>query len=62
MKITAAVVPARSAPFEIEMLELAAPLADEALVRIMASGMWPHRSACPRWLFPEPALSGRLRP
>jgi len=39
MKITAAVVPARSAPFEIETLELAAPLADEALVRIMASGM-----------------------
>src|SRR5439155_2239855 len=22
----------------------------------------PHRPACPRWLFPEPALSGRLRP
>ena len=39
MKITAAVVPAPSAPFEIETLELAAPLVDEALVRIMASGM-----------------------
>jgi aryl-alcohol dehydrogenase len=39
MKITAAVVPVRSAPFEIETLDLAAPLADEVLVRIMASGM-----------------------
>ncbi|MBV8121012.1 MAG: hypothetical protein JO081_13875, partial [Alphaproteobacteria bacterium] len=29
MKITAAVVPVRSAPFEIETLDLAAPLADE---------------------------------
>ena len=39
MKITAAVVPARSAPFETETLDLAAPLADEVLVRVMASGM-----------------------
>ncbi len=39
MKITAAVVPARSAPFEIETLDLAAPLADEVLVRVVASGM-----------------------
>jgi len=39
MKITAAVVPVRSAPFEIETLDLAAPLADEVLVRIVASGM-----------------------
>src|ERR1700724_3712553 len=39
MKITAAVVPVRSAPFEIETLELAAPLADEVLVRVVASGM-----------------------
>ena len=39
MKITAAVVPARSAPFEIQTLDLTAPLADEALVRVVASGM-----------------------
>src|SRR6201981_400291 len=39
MKITAAVVPARSPPFEIETLDLAAPLADEVLVRVVASGM-----------------------
>ena len=37
MKITAAVVPVRSAPFEIETLDLAAPLAAE--VRVVASGM-----------------------
>src|SRR5438046_1160034 len=39
MKITAAVVPARSQPFEIHELDLAAPLADEVLVRIVASGL-----------------------
>jgi aryl-alcohol dehydrogenase len=39
MKITAAVVQIRSAPFEIETLDLAAPLADEVLVRVVASGM-----------------------
>ncbi len=39
MKITAAVVPARSSPFEIATLDLAAPLADEVLVRIVGSGM-----------------------
>jgi len=39
MKITAAVVPARSQPFEIATLDLSAPLADEVLVRIVASGM-----------------------
>ena len=39
MKITAIVVPSRSAPFEIETLDLAAPLADEVLVRVVASGM-----------------------
>jgi len=39
MKITAAVVPARSAPFEIETLDLTAPLSDEVLVRVVASGM-----------------------
>ena len=39
MKITAAVVPVRSALFEIETLDLAAPLVDEVLVRIVASGM-----------------------
>jgi aryl-alcohol dehydrogenase len=39
MKIAAAVVPARSAPFQIETLELAGPNPDEVLVRIVASGM-----------------------
>lgn len=39
MKITAAVVPAKSAPFEIHQLDLASPLTDEVLVRIVASGM-----------------------
>jgi aryl-alcohol dehydrogenase len=39
MKITAAVVPARSAPFELQTLDLAGPLSDEVLVRIVASGM-----------------------
>ena len=39
MKITAAVVPVRLAPFESEALDLAAPLADEVLVRVVASGM-----------------------
>jgi aryl-alcohol dehydrogenase len=39
MKITAAVVPVRSAPFEIETLDLAGPLADEVLGRVVASGM-----------------------
>jgi aryl-alcohol dehydrogenase len=39
MKITAAVVPGRAAPFEIQQLELAAPQADEVLVRIVASGL-----------------------
>jgi len=39
MKITAAVVPARSAPFELQTLDLTGPLADEVLVRIVASGM-----------------------
>ena len=41
MKITAAVVPVRSAPFEIETLDLAPPFADEVLVRIVASGVCP---------------------
>jgi Zn-dependent alcohol dehydrogenase len=41
MKITAAVVPARSAPFEVHTLDLAGPRADEVLVRIVASGMMP---------------------
>src|SRR5260370_23515552 len=39
MKITAAVVPVRSAQFEIETVELATPLADEVLVGVVASGM-----------------------
>jgi aryl-alcohol dehydrogenase len=39
MKITAAVVPARSAPFELQTLDLAGPRADEVLVRIVATGM-----------------------
>src|SRR2546423_10039123 len=39
MKITAAIVPARSQPFEIHTLDLLGPLPDEVLVRIVASGM-----------------------
>jgi aryl-alcohol dehydrogenase len=39
MKITAAIVPARSRPFEIVTADLADPLPDEVLVRIVASGM-----------------------
>ena len=39
MKITAAVVPARSAPFELQALDLAGAQADEVLVRIVASGL-----------------------
>ncbi len=39
MQITAAVVPARGAPFAIETLELASPLAGEVLVQIVATGM-----------------------
>src|SRR5882672_1818108 len=39
MKITAAVVPVRSAQFELQTLDLAGPLADEVLVRVVASGM-----------------------
>jgi aryl-alcohol dehydrogenase len=39
MKMTAAVVPARSAPFEVQPLDLAGPQDDEVLVRIIASGM-----------------------
>src|SRR5919201_1615799 len=39
MKITAAVIPARHAPFELQTLELSGPQSDEILVRIVASGM-----------------------
>lgn len=39
MKITAAVVPARSAPFELQTLDLAGPRADEVVVRVVATGM-----------------------
>ncbi len=39
MKITAAVVPGRGQPFEIQTLDLAPPRAGEVLVRIVASGM-----------------------
>ena len=39
MKITAAVVPAKGAPFEIQALDLDGPRPDEVLVRIVASGM-----------------------
>ena len=62
MKITAAVVPVRSAQFEIETLDLAAPLADEVLVRVVASGMCHTDLHARDGYFPEPALSGRLRP
>ena len=43
MKITAAVVPVRSAPFEIETLELVAPLADEAGAFMAANDLWQVR-------------------
>ena len=39
MQITAAVVPARGAPFEIQKLELSSAGAGEVLVQIIASGM-----------------------
>jgi aryl-alcohol dehydrogenase len=39
MRITAAVVPARGAPFGVQALDLATPQDDEVLVRIIASGM-----------------------
>ena len=39
MEITAAVVPARGEPFEIQTLELAPPRTGEVLVKIAASGM-----------------------
>jgi len=39
MQITAAVVPARSAPFELQTLDLAGPQPGEVLVRIVATGM-----------------------
>ena len=39
MKITAALVPAKGAPFEVQGLDLSDPAADEVLVRIVASGM-----------------------
>src|SRR6202140_2326136 len=39
MKISAAGVPARSAPFEHQSLDLAGPQPGEVLVRIVASGM-----------------------
>ncbi|HTV36767.1 MAG TPA: NAD(P)-dependent alcohol dehydrogenase [Xanthobacteraceae bacterium] len=39
MQIKAALVRERSAPFVIEMLELAEPRADELIVRVVASGM-----------------------
>jgi hypothetical protein len=62
MKITAAVVPAPSTPFEIDTLDLAGPLADEVLVRVVASGICPTDLHAPRWLFPKPAVPGGLRP
>ncbi|HWB50197.1 MAG TPA: NAD(P)-dependent alcohol dehydrogenase [Stellaceae bacterium] len=39
MKITAAVVPARGQPFEIQTLDLAPPRAGEVLVKVAASGL-----------------------
>jgi aryl-alcohol dehydrogenase len=39
MKITAALVRNRSGPFQIEVLDLCAPRADELLVEVVASGM-----------------------
>ena len=73
MKITAALVPARSAPFEIETLDLTAPLSDEVLVRVVASGMCHTDLHARDGYFPNlpypvvcamkaPALSSRLEP
>jgi Zn-dependent alcohol dehydrogenase len=46
MNIPATVVPVRSAPFEIETLELTAPFADEVFLAVVASGMChDHRQA-----------------
>ena len=53
MKITAAVVPVRSAPFEMEALDLAAPLADDVLVRVVASGICDKRAAPPGRALPS---------
>src|SRR5579862_1433083 len=39
MQITAAIVPVRGQPFEIQTLDLAPPRAGEVLVEIVASGM-----------------------
>jgi len=39
MKITAAVVPQRAAPFEIDQLDLTEPRSDELLVEVVASGL-----------------------
>src|SRR3954469_1182353 len=39
MKITAAMVPARAAPFQIETLDLTDPRPDELLVEVAASGL-----------------------
>jgi aryl-alcohol dehydrogenase len=61
MKITAAAVPVRSAPFEIETLDLVAPLADEVLVRVVASGMCHTDLHARDGYFPN-LPSGRLRP
>jgi hypothetical protein len=56
MKITAAVVSARSAPFEIETLDLTAPLADEVLVRLDKNAALPtlkpllYKPSCQFWM------------
>lgn len=39
MRITAALVPEKGAPFQLEALELAEPAADELVVRVAASGI-----------------------
>jgi Zn-dependent alcohol dehydrogenase len=39
MKISAAVVPSRGQPFEIQELDLSGPAAGEVLIRVVASGM-----------------------
>ena len=61
MKITAAVVTARSAPFELQTLDLARPQAHEVLVRIVASGMCHTDLHARDGYFPEPALPDRVR-
>jgi aryl-alcohol dehydrogenase len=60
MQITAAVLRAADGPYVLEPVELAAPAADEVLVRIVAAGMC-HTDVLPRGevtLSPPPIITG----